>query len=84
MTYVITIFNIALVAFYFYEKRKCKLERKRLLHKELKYQRHLRNVFDYQLQMYEFMDAQDADGFKLASEQVSEELNKCEQILKEK
>ena len=84
MTYAITIFNIALVAFYFYEKRKSNLEQKRQLHNELKYQRHLRNVFDYQLQMYEFMVANDTEGFKLASEQVSEELSKCEEMLKMK
>lgn len=84
MTYAITIFNIALVAFYFYEKRKYKLEQNRQLHNELKYQRHLRNAFDYQAQMYEFMAANDADGFKLAADQVSEELNKCEEILKQR
>lgn len=82
MTYAIAIFNIVLIAFYFYENRKSKKEHKRRLQNELKYQRHLRNVFDYQLQMYEFMDAQDADGFKLASEQVNDELKKCEEILK--
>lgn len=52
--------------------------------KDLKYQRHLQNAFDYQIQMYAFMQAHDAEGFKLASEQVSEELNKCEEILKSK
>lgn len=58
-----------------------KVERERLK-RELKYQRHLRNAFDYQIQMYAFMDAHDAEGFKLASEQVSDELNKCEELLK--
>lgn len=82
MIYAITILNISLVAFYFYEKRKSKVKHKRMLHNELKYQRHLRNAFDYQIQMYAFMDSHDPDGFKLAADQVSEELNKCEQILK--
>lgn len=54
------------------------------LKRELKYQRHLRNAFDYQIQMYAFMDAHDAEGFRLASEQVSDELNKCEELLKHK
>lgn len=84
MTYAITIFNIALVAFYFYEKRKSKLEQNRLLHNELKYQRHLRNAFDYQAQMYEHLASMDAEMFKLAAEMAGEELNKCEQILKER
>lgn len=54
------------------------------LKRELKYQRHLRNAFDYHIQMYAFMDAHDTEGFKLAAEQVSDELNKCEEILKMK
>lgn len=82
MTYAITIFNLGLIAFYFYEKRKYKQEQNIKLHNELKYQRHLRNAFDYQQQMYEFMSSNDADGFKLAADQVREELNKCEEILK--
>lgn len=84
MTYAITIFNLGLITFYFYEKRKSKQEYNRQLHNELKYQRHLRNAFDYQAQMYEHLAAMDAEMFKLAAEMAGEELNKCEQILKER
>lgn len=84
MIYAYTLLNIGLIVYGTYREIKRIKEVKRLSQIELKYQRHLRNVFDYQIQMYAFMEAHDAEGFKLAAEQVSEELFKCEQILKSK
>lgn len=84
MIYVFTALNIGLVIFGIYEERKLRAKVREYRRIELKYQRHLQNAFDYQIQMYAFMQAHDAEGFKLASEQVSEELNKCEEILKRK
>lgn len=77
-----TILNIVLIGYGIYKEIKRIKEVKRLTELDLKYQRHLRNVFDYQIQMYAFMDAKDAEGFKIAADAVSEELNKCEEILK--
>lgn len=76
--------NIGLINWYFWNKKKDIKKESEIIKRELKYQRHLRNVFDYQLQMYAFMEDNDPEGFKLASDQVGEELNKCEEILKEK
>ena len=84
MIYTFTALNIGLIAYGVYQKINLRKTAKALKERELKYQRHLRNAFDYQIQMYAFMTAHDAEGFKLAAEQVSEELNKCEEILKQK
>jgi len=84
MIYAFTALNIGLIAYGIYQKINLRKASKVLKERELKYQRHLRNAFDYQIQMYAFMNAHDAEGFKLAAEQVSEELNKCEEILKQK
>lgn len=86
MTYqlIVMTINIGLISWYFYNKKKdLKNDHHKFL-RELKYQRHLRNAFDYQAQMYEHLAAMDAEMFKLAAEMAGEELNKCEQILKER
>ena len=84
LDYVIT--GLALTGIFYFHHLRWNNEKanREMVRRELKYQRHLRNVFDYQLQMYAFMADNDPEGFKLASEQVSEELNKCEEILKMK
>lgn len=86
MTYqlILLAINIVLINWYFYNKKKDVKKEHQAFLRELKYQRHLRNAFDYQIQMYAFMAEHNADGFKLASDQVNEELNKCKEILKEK
>lgn len=80
---IITALNIGLISWYYYNKHKDIKANNLRIQRELKYQKHLRNAFDYQVQMYAFMEAKDAEGFMLCSEQVAEELNKCGELLKQ-
>lgn len=81
MEYGIAVFSIGLIAWYYYNKRKDAKVRNAQIAKDLKYQRHLRNVFDYQIQLYEFMNANDIAGVALCVEHIDEEMNKCNEIL---